>query len=92
MSAITILGGVGSCFIEVPFFSCRVSAGFPSPAQDYMEQKLSLDELLNIDAPHTYLVRADGDSMTCAGILDGDVLVVSRALTARHGHRRGNIR
>lgn len=50
-----------------------------------MEQTLSLDELLDIDAPHTYLVRADGDSMTGAGILDGDVLVVIRALSGRHG-------
>ncbi|MFO7705540.1 MAG: translesion error-prone DNA polymerase V autoproteolytic subunit [Halopseudomonas sp.] len=85
MSAVTILGPVGSSAIELPFFSCRVSAGFPSPAQDHMEQTLSLDELLDIDAPHTYLVRANGDSMTGAGILDGDVLVVSRALTGRHG-------
>ena len=83
MSAVTILGPVGSSVIELPFFSSRVSAGFPSPAQDHMEQTLSLDELLDIDAPHTYLVRADGDSMTGAGILDGDVLVVSRALTGR---------
>ena len=50
-----------------------------------MEQALSLDELLDIDAPHTYLVRSDGDSMRGAGIFDGDVLVVSRALTGRHG-------
>ena len=85
MSAVTILGPVGSSVIELPFFSSRVSAGFPSPAQDHMEQTLSLDELLDIDAPHTYLVRAEGDSMTGAGILDGDVMVVSRALTGRHG-------
>lgn len=49
-----------------------------------MEQTSSLDELLDIDAPHAYLVRADGDSMTGARILDGD-LVVSRALSGRHG-------
>lgn len=60
-------------------------SSYGNPAQDHMEQTLSLDELLDVDAPHTYLVRADGDSMTGAGILDGDVLVVSRALTARHG-------
>lgn len=85
MDTVTILGPVGSSDIGLPFFSSRVSAGFPSPAQDHMEQTLSLDELLDIDAPHTYLVRAEGDSMTGAGILDGDVLVVSRALTGKHG-------
>lgn len=50
-----------------------------------MEQTLSLDELLDIDAPHAYLARADGDIMTGARILDGDLLVVSRALSGRHG-------
>lgn len=85
MLSLSIIGVVGRSSSELPFFSSRVSAGFPSPAQDHMEQTLSLDELLDIDAPHTYLVRAEGDSMTGAGILDGDVLVVSRALTGRHG-------
>jgi DNA polymerase V len=82
MATATILGPVGSSDIELPFFSSRVPAGFPSPAQDHLEQKLSLDELLEIDAPHTFLVRADGESMIGAGIFDGDVLVVSRALRA----------
>lgn len=85
MASATILGPVGSSDIELPFFSSRVPAGFPSPAQDHLEQKLSLDELLEIDAPHTFLVRADGESMVGAGIFDGDVLVVSRALRARSG-------
>mgnify|MGYP003625378875 FL=1 len=52
---------------------------------DHMEQKISLDQLLDVHAPHTYLVRVRGDSMTGAGIHDGDILVVSRALTAGHG-------
>lgn len=85
MASATILGPVGSSDIELPFFSSRVPAGFPSPAQDHLEQKLSLDELLEIDAPHTFLVRADGESMEGAGIFDGDVLVVSRALQASSG-------
>jgi len=85
MAKAFILGPIGSSAIELPFFSCHVPAGFPSPAQDHMEQALSLDALLDIDAPHTYLVRAQGHSMEGAGIFDGDVLVVSRALTAKHG-------
>ncbi|QJD60693.1 translesion error-prone DNA polymerase V autoproteolytic subunit [Pseudomonas sp. gcc21] len=85
MSEAVILAPIGSSAVELPFFSARVPAGFPSPAQDHLEKTISLDTLLDIDAPHTYLVRAHGDSMIGAGIFDGDVLVVSRALTARHG-------
>ena len=59
MATATILGPVGSSVIELPFFSSRVPAGFPSPAQDHLEQKLSLDQLLDVDAPHTFLVRAE---------------------------------
>ncbi|SDF21891.1 LexA family protein [Phytopseudomonas seleniipraecipitans] len=85
MGNATILGPVGSSDIELPFFSFRVPAGFPSPAQDHLEQKISLDELLDIHAPQTYLVRVDGDSMIGAGIFDGDVLVVNKALDAVPG-------
>lgn len=85
MSNAVILGPLGSSLSELPFFSAFVPAGFPSPAQDHMEHTLSLDALLDIDAPHTYLVRARGQSMEGAGIFDGDVLIVSRALTARSG-------
>lgn len=84
MSVVTILGPVGGSGIELPFFSSTVSAGFPSPAQDHMEQTLSLDELLEINAPHTYLVRINGDSMIDAGINDGDLVVVNRALNEQH--------
>lgn len=59
---------------------CTVSAGFPSPADDYAESWLSIDELVGIRAPSTYLVRAGGDSMVGRGIYSGDVLVVDRAL------------
>ncbi len=81
-----ILGPIGTSNSELPFFSSRIPAGFPSPAQDHLEQKLSLDELLDIDAPHTYLVRVIGDSMTGAGIYDADILVVSRAITKTVGN------
>ncbi|WP_447722247.1 LexA family protein [Aquipseudomonas campi] len=60
-------------------------AGFPSPAQDHLEQTISLDDLLNLHAPQTYLVRADGDSMLGEGIFSGDLLVVDRSVTARPG-------
>ena len=60
-------------------------SSYGNAALDHMEQKISLDQLLDVHAPHTYLVRGRGDSMTGAGIHDGDILVVSRALTAGHG-------
>jgi DNA polymerase V len=69
----------------MPLFLESVPAGFPSPAQDYVERTLDLNELC-IDHPAaTYFVRAQGDSMLGAGIHPGDVLVVDRALEARHG-------
>jgi len=85
MDVITVWGRLTSSTEQLSFFSARVPAGFPSPAQDHLERTVSLDELLDIAAPHTYLVRAHGDSMTGSGIFDGDVLIVSRALTAKHG-------
>ncbi|WP_339521706.1 LexA family protein [Pseudomonas sp. EA_35y_Pfl2_R111] len=85
MGNATILGPLGISTSELPFFSFRIPAGFPSPAQDHLDQKLSLDELLDIDAPHTYLVRVIGDSMIGAGIYEDDILVVSKAIPAQHG-------
>lgn len=85
MSNAEILAPVGWSKAQLPFYSARVPAGFPSPAQDHIEKAISLDALLDIDAPHTYLVRAHGDSMIGAGIFDGDILVVSRAVEARSG-------
>ena len=86
MSNALILGKIQPCSSSVPFFDTRVPAGFPSPALDHMEQKLSLDALLDLQTPHTYVVSVSGDSMTGAGIFNGDHLIVSRALPARPGH------
>lgn len=85
MSSLTLLGTLGVASADLPFYSAQVPAGFPSPAQDHLERQLSLDELLELRAPHTYLVRASGHSMRDAGIFDGDILVVDRAQTARSG-------
>lgn len=83
MSNALILGALHASRIRLPFFDAHIPAGFPSPALDHMEHKLSLDELLDINAPHTYVVLVSGDSMTGAGIFDGDHLIVSRALEAK---------
>ncbi|TED03283.1 peptidase S24 [Pseudomonas aeruginosa] len=60
---VTILGPVAGSGASLRLYSSKVSAGFPSPAQDHLEREISLDEILQIRAPHTYLVRAGGDLM-----------------------------
>lgn len=62
-----------------------VVAGFPSPAEQYLEPPLDLNELLVKRPAATYFVRVQGDSMTGRGIHDGDLLVVDRSLDPRDG-------
>ena len=71
--------------MAVPLFSDLVPCGFPSPAADYVEQRIDLNELLASHPSSTYFVKAAGDSMIEAGISDGDLLVVDSARTADHG-------
>lgn len=68
--------------ITVPLFNCRVAAGFPSPADDYIEQSLDLNQLLIQKPAATFFVRAEGDSMIGAGIHNNDILVVDRSIEA----------
>ena len=62
-----------------------VVAGFPSPAEQYLEPPLDLNELLVKRPAATYFVRVEGDSMIGAGIHDGDLLVVDRSLRPASG-------
>lgn len=71
--------------LGIPMFSDQVPAGFPSPATDYCERKLDLNELCIKKPAATYFVRAQGDSMVEAGIYPGDVIVVDRSIPAAHG-------
>jgi DNA polymerase V len=71
--------------IRLPLFSHKVAAGFPSPADDYIEGKLSLDEHLVQHKDTTFFVRAKGNSMIGAGIFDGDLLVVDKSRTPVSG-------
>ncbi|WP_411704740.1 translesion error-prone DNA polymerase V autoproteolytic subunit [Edaphovirga cremea] len=71
--------------IKIPLFQDSVSAGFPSPAQDYVERRLDMNELLISHPSATYFVRVSGDSMIDANINDGDMLVVDSSLTAKQG-------
>lgn len=68
-----------------PFFTCGVSAGFPSPADEHIDRKLDLNELLIQHPVATFFVRVAGDSMKDAGINHGDILVVDRSLEAASG-------
>ncbi|MCX6155902.1 MAG: translesion error-prone DNA polymerase V autoproteolytic subunit [Candidatus Kapabacteria bacterium] len=72
-----------STFIELPLFLESVSAGFPSPADDYLENKLDLNDLLIRNPSSTFYVRVTGNSMINAGIYSGDILVVDRSLQAK---------
>ena len=69
----------------LPYFEGKVPAGFPSPAEDYLETPLDLTEYLIENKAATFMMRVDGDSMKDAGILDGDLLVVDRAAKPVNG-------
>ena len=65
---------------ELPLFLSRIRAGFPSPADDYLDKKLDLNEYLIKHPAATFFVKVKGDSMIKAGIHSGDILVVDRSL------------
>lgn len=69
---------------KIPFFDGHIPAGFPSPAEDYHENTLNLNDLVVDHPAATFFVRVDGDSMLNAGIHHGDVVVVDRALEPGH--------
>lgn len=71
---------------ELPIFMESVSAGFPSPADDYIDNKLDLNEFLIKNPSATFFVRVTGDSMVNAGIYSGDILVVDRSIEAKNGY------
>ncbi len=70
---------------EVPLYGNKVAAGFPSPADDYLEDKIDLNRYLVKHPSSTFLVRASGDSMINAGIFPDDILIVDRSLKAENG-------
>jgi len=71
--------------VSLPLFLSGVSAGFPSPADDYIDRRLDLNELLIRHPAATFFVRVAGDSMTGVGINHDDLLIVDRSLEAGHG-------
>ena len=77
-------GDIEGGLTHVPYLLSRISAGFPSPADDYIENNLSLSELLIRNHLSTFLMKTSGDSMTDVGINDGDILVVDRSIEAKN--------
>lgn len=71
---------------KLPIFLGRLPAGFPSPADDYIEGKLDINKHLVKHPAATFYVRVSGDSMLGAGIHCGDLLVVDRSLEAKNGN------
>ena len=65
---------------KCPIFMIPVSAGFPSPAEDYIEEQLDLNKHLIKHPAATFFVKVKGDSMIDAGIHSGDILIVDRAV------------
>jgi len=66
--------------IELPFVSSGIKAGFPSPAADFDESKISLDNVLVKNREATFYAKASGTSMIGAGIDDGDIMVIDRSM------------
>ena len=71
--------------VKLPMFFTPVKAGFPSPAEDFIENKLDLNDFLISHPSETYLVKASGDSMKGAGINNGDILIVDRSPNPQDG-------
>lgn len=69
----------------IPLYGCSIVAGFPSPADEYLEGKLDLNQHLIHHPLATYFVRVSGESMLGAGIHPGDLLIVDRSIEARDG-------
>lgn len=76
--------------LSVPLYldvcTWKVPAGFPSPAADHTQERVDLNKELIRNKDATYLFRVKGDSMTGAGIYEGDTLVVDRSVMPKHNH------
>jgi DNA polymerase V len=70
---------------RLPLFTSKIAAGFPSPADDYVEKNLDLNELLITQPAATFFGRAEGVSMIGAGIFPNDILVINRAIEPTSG-------
>lgn len=74
-----------STVLELPFADGGIKAGFPSPVQDYLTDSIDLNRDIIKNKESTFYARVSGDSMKDAGISDGDIAVVDKALEAKDG-------
>lgn len=70
--------------IKIPIMGQRVHAGFPSPADDYIEDSIDLNQVLITNSVATFMWRVIGDCMVDAKIFEGDTLIVDRSLSPHH--------
>lgn len=71
--------------LDLPYFNCGISAGFPSPADDFTDKAIDLNKEYIKDADATFYGRVDGFSMKDAGIHDGDLLIIDRSIEPKNG-------
>ena len=71
--------------LELPLAGTAIAAGFPSPAEEYLDLALDLNKELIRHPAATFYARVKGDSMVDAGIQDGDLLVIDKALEPKEG-------
>lgn len=71
--------------LELPLISTPISAGFPSPAGDFIDLKIDLNRDFIQHPSSTYFAKVTGDSMINAGISDGDLIIIDRSLTPKNG-------
>ncbi len=81
---VEIFTALAAAQMAIPLYITRIPAGFPSPADDYIDKKLDLNEYLVKHPAATFFVKVSGDSMIRAGINNGDILIVDRALEPAH--------
>ncbi len=70
--------------LKIPYYIHKVGAGFPSPATDYIEDDVDLNNYLIKNSPATFIIRVQGKSMNSVGIYDGDLLIVDRSINPKN--------
>ncbi|HOJ38346.1 MAG TPA: translesion error-prone DNA polymerase V autoproteolytic subunit [Ignavibacteriales bacterium] len=85
MKVLNIVPIDNSTNISLPLFVSNIPAGFPSPADDYLDKSLDLNKYLITNPAASFFVKVEGDSMINAGILSGDILIVDRSIEKPFG-------
>ncbi len=85
LSKLAVLDNLLNNYFSLPFYSSKVQAGFPSPADDYIERYLDLNAEFIKHPASTFILRATGESMIEAGIFSGDMLLVDRSIKPDEG-------